>query len=387
MTRLCKVFFITVFLFAAAVQGFSQRISLISGNDEVSIDFPLGFNLVDANSDGTAYQLQSLVPQSAVTAVIRIYDSKRYDSAENALKGTLNTLNAKYEAEQFEWRNQTSSIASFTAVMGCDNVAGYALSASLPENKGTIILLTWCDPRFLERSQNYMLSFLDALNIDLGCYYEAGPITAYLYPKSSEYVAVNLKIDGKDIKSRLRANDKEASEYLIEREYDVLTLYASNNLWKDAWQRYYRMIFRDSYIRLWQVSFDIYNEIAPSCTDDTELAQKLLTWTQGFKYEREKNTSDFASLPSMMLGGGSDCDSRSMLLTVLLTAMNQKAAMMVSAHYSHAMALFVSDHPGHSYEFEGEQWLMGETTAQGLTWGKIDATQDTQTKWIFLPLP
>ena len=107
MTRLCKVFFITVFLFAAAVQGFSQRISLISGNDEVSIDFPLGFNLVDANSDGTAYQLQSLVPQSAVTAVIRIYDSKRYDSAENALKGTLNTLNAKYEAEQFEWRNQS----------------------------------------------------------------------------------------------------------------------------------------------------------------------------------------------------------------------------------------------------------------------------------------
>ena len=386
MTRLVKIFFITLLL-TLAVPGFSQRIGLLGDNSEVSIDFPLGFNLVDANSDGTAYQLQSLVPLSAVTAVIRIYDSNRYDSAENALKGTLNTLNAKYEAEQFEWRNQTSSIASFTAVMGRENVAGYALSCSIPENKGTIVLLTWCAPQFLERSQNYMLSFLDALNIDLGCYYEAGPITAYLYPKSNEFVDVNLKIDGKDIKSRLRSNDKEASEYLIEREYDVLTLYASNNLWKDAWQRYSRMIFRDTYMRLWQVSFDIYNELAPSCSDDTALAQKLLTWTQGFKYEREKNTSDFASIPSMMLGGGSDCDSRSMLLTVLLTAMNQNAAMMVSAQYSHAMALFVSDHPGHSYEFDGEQWLMGETTATGLTWGKIDATQDDQTKWIFLPFP
>ena len=152
MTRLCRVFFITVFLFASALEGFSQRIGLLGDNSEVSIDFPLGFNLVDANSEGTAYQLQSLVPQAAVTAVIRIYDSKRYDSAENAVKGTLNSLNAKYEAEQFEWRNQTSSIASFTAVMGRDNVAGYALAASIPENRGTVVLLTWCDPRFLDRA-------------------------------------------------------------------------------------------------------------------------------------------------------------------------------------------------------------------------------------------
>ncbi|MBO5608381.1 MAG: hypothetical protein J5930_10895 [Treponema sp.] len=387
MARHFKRFiFQTAFFFALAAV-FPQRTSILNGNNDFSIDFPLGFNLVDSNSEGTSFQLQSLVPSTVVTAVVRVYQDGRYDSSKLALEGTMKALGAEYEIEEFEWRNQTSAISSLAMVIGREQESGYALSAVLPEKQGIVVIVTWTPARFYDRAESYMLSLLDSLNIDAGSYYEAGPVTAYQFAKSSEYVPVNLEIDGTKISTRLRANDNEAASYLIEREYAVLSLYAGNSLWKDAWQRYYRMIFRDSYQRLWQASFDIFNEIFPKAKDNTDLAQKLLYWTQNFTYEREKNTSDFAPLPSILLGGGSDCDSRSMLLSVLLTAMNMEAPMLVSAQYGHAMAAITSDHPGHSFEFNGTGYLMGETTSKGLTWGKIDSTQDDQSKWILVEFP
>ena len=133
--------------------------------------------------------------------------------------------------------------------------------------------------------------------------------------------------------------------------------------------------------------FDISNALAPGCKDTTEYAQKLLTWTQDFKYEREKNTSDFASLPSILLGGGSDCDSRSLLIAVLLQAINEDAIIFVSAEYSHAIAGFVSNHPGFGFTVNGKTYLTGETTAKGLTWGKISGSQTDLEKWIPVVLP
>ena len=100
------------------------------------------------------------------------------------------------------------------------------------------------------------------------------------------------------------------------------------------------------------------------------------------KYERERTTSDFTSLPAMLLGEGSDCDSRALILCVLLTQMNQDAVLLVSPQFSHAMTAITSDHPGHSFKINGKDYLMGETTAQGLTWGKIDEKQDDQRKWM-----
>lgn len=378
MTRTKISIFITI-LMAMALPAFSQRLGFEDYGD-LAIDFPVGFQLVESNQQGTAFQLQSIVVPA--NAIVRIYEKGRFETPKAALDSSLKALSAKSDTEEFSWRNQEAAISSFTAKINRQSVTGYGLSVAIPENRGTVVLLSWSLANQLEYCNSYMLSLLDSLIIDEGSLYEAGPITSYLYPRSSEKIDVNLNIDGKKIKTNLRANDQEAAQYLIEREYEVLKIYANAPNWKEALQRYYRMIFRDSYGRLWQAGFDIFNELYIDSQDDTDLAQKLLTWTQGFNYEREKTESDFASLPSILLGGGSDCDSRSMLLSVLLTQMNQDAIMIVSAKFSHAMAAITSDHPGHSFTFDNKNYLMGETTSAGLTWGKIDSTQDDQSKWM-----
>ena len=384
MARLNKS---TVALFFAAILSlplFANRVSF--GNlQDASIDFPEGFSIAESDQTGTSFLLQSsIVP---VQALLRTWPSTRYENASQAMEKSLESLKLEYETEDFVWRNQDCVMAMFKGKINGTDQSGFALTASLPQKQGTVLLMAWTSPKNQDSCTAFMASLIDSLNIDAGSYYEAGPLTTWLYPDTEATTAVELEINGKTISTWIRNSDAEAGECLIDREYAVLTLYKKSNLWKQAWQRYYRMIFRDSFHRMQKAAFDIYNELSPLCSDDTDLAQKLLEWTQGFSYEREKNASDFASLPSILLGGGSDCDSRSMLLAVLLTAMNQDAIMLVSAQYSHAMAAITSSHPGHSFSYDGKKYLMGETTAPGLSWGKISGTQDNQSAWIPVMFP
>ena len=373
---LCLTVFSSVQLFA------TQQYSPSYG---YSIDFPEGFYLSAKNDDSTAYQFDSaLLP---VQAILRIYDADRYPSAQDALDGTLDALGADGTSESFSWRGTDAALATFTLKLKQSENEGLGFASPLTYGKGTLVLFTWCEQNQYENCLNYMLSLLDSVCIDRGSYFEPGPITTYAYPASEEKRELTLDIGGTKVTTSINASDEEASRYLIEREFSVMQLYQQSVLWKEAWQRYYRMIFRDSYGRLQNVAFDIYNALSPSCADETELAQRLLTWTQGMPYEREKTDSDFASLPSILLGSGSDCDSRSMLLAVLLRHMNVDTVIFVSAEYSHAIAGMVSSHPGHSYTVNGKKYLMGETTATGLTWGKVAQDLDDESKWIAVEAP
>lgn len=376
--------FSLIFIFFSA-PVFADYTGFENYNQMISLDLPEGFELVESGDNGRYFHLQNTVVP--VQAIVRLYPRERYEGSLEALTDVLDRFGADGEADSFEWRNQTSAIGTFTANMLGIPSSGYGAAAVLPKGEGTIVLLTWAEEKLSDLYAPMMTSFIDSLCIDKGSYFETGMLTRYAYPLSADNLPLSLEIDGKKIETFIKENDREASEFLIDREYNVLLYYQSSPLWKEAWQRYYRMIYRDSFHRLMRVSFDIYNALAPSCKDETDLAQKLLTWTQTFSYEREANTSDFASLPSMLLGGGSDCDSRSLLLAVLLKNMNQDAIIFISAEYTHAVCGFISSHPGHSFNVEGKEYLMGETTAKGLTWGMIAKEQDDVSKWIPVVFP
>ena len=385
-------FYFTGFLKAAvfalisifSLPAFADRIGF-EGYTDLTIDFPEGFYLTDRSTDGKSFQLAN--SEYPVNAIVKLYSQGKYGSSQRALDDTISKLKLKASSQTVSWRNQTCTVSSISGTIGTESITGYAAAAVLPWDKGIIFFMDWCAQNKKSEYDCVLVSLIDSLCIDTGSYFEGGIMTQWKYPYKDSDVPVELDIDGKTINTFLKGNDALGSHYLIEREYEVLCLYAKSSKWKEAWQRYYRMIFRDSYKRLERAAFDIYNTLLPECTDETDLAQKLLTWTQNFKYEREQTKSDFASLPSILLGGGSDCDSRSMLLAVLLSAMNQDAVIFVSSAYSHAMAGFVSTHPGHSFTVDGKSYLMGETTAKGLTWGKISQNMDNQSNWITVTFP
>lgn len=347
-----------------------------------TIDIPEEYTLSQKSSDGTQYVFMN--KRFSVTTIIKIYPSSRYKSSADTLKDTVKKLKAQGETEEVQWRNQKAAVATYRMNISGQKLSGYGVCAFLTEKKSYIVAMCYCPEEDSQKNNSYMVSTLDSLCIDQGSLFEAGIMTQFIYPETTKKVPVNLEIDGVKIYTLLDSVDSEAASYVIEREYDLLLNYQQSSEWKAAWTRYYRMIYRDSFRRLQRASFDIYNELAPVSKDDTDLAQKILTWTQGFEYERaqSKEDSDLTSLPDVLLGKGCDCDARSMLISVLLRNMNMDSIFFISAEYSHAIAGLVSTHPGHSFTANGKKYLTGETTAKGVTWGMMAQNQSDSKKWI-----
>ena len=87
-------------------------------------------------------------------------------------------------------------------------------------------------------------------------------------------------------------------------------------------------------------------------------------------------------MPAAISGKGSDCDSRSMLISILLNYAGLDTAILISREYSHAVVVTDIPAPGQTYTMEnGREYLFGETTAK-VTWGMIAQNQADRTKWI-----
>ena len=69
-----------------------------------------------------------------------------------------------------------------------------------------------------------------------------------------------------------------------------------------------------------------------------EVITELLSWTQGFTYERNFAGSDFTNLPKAFATESGDCDSRALLLVIMLNQLGIDAILLVSPEYSHAVA-------------------------------------------------
>ena len=359
-----------------------------------SLDLPEGFSVADATEDGMSYLFSH--DRLPVSLAMRLYNSGTYESATAAFDGVITKLpNARGERETFTWRNTDCALGTFSMQLNNTNYDGWVTSVELPSNRAHLVLLCYADANTAKACEQFIVSALNSLAIDRGSYYEPGIITAYAYPQG-EKQELNLTINNRTIKTQLNAADVEAAEFVVACEYAVLSLYAGNAKWQESWQRYYRAIFRDSYGRLKRVAFDMQNALAQDAaqlnsTDAAQgMAQLLLTWTQSFAYAREKNAADFTSLPAALLGEGCDCDTRSLLLCVLLENMGTKTALFVSREYSHAVfgaeVASVSAQENARMKAGDREFLLGETTAH-VNMGLIAQDFSDTSKWLSVELP
>ena len=376
-----KVFlFLLIILFAS--QAFAEQIT--DRDFGFSLDIPEGFEIADYTQDGMSYVFSH--PNIPVTLVMKITEEASSNAAM-VLKKNLTKLSAKGDTDSFEWNGTSCGISNFTMTLD-DNYFGWGVAAPVKIENYYVLLLCYA-PQSKQGCEQFIISTINSLCIDSESLNTPGIITSYAFPAEGRK-AISLKIGGKEIKSSIDKSDIDAARFTIELEYAVLTLYASHRLWKEAWQRYYRMIYRDNAGRMTQVAEDIYNALYPELKKvypyDAEIkyAQALLTWVQNFNYDRakSKNESDFTSIPAAITGTGSDCDSRSMLVSILLNYIGIDTAILISHEYSHAMVVTDIPAPGQTYTMEnGREYLMGETTAK-ITWGTIAADHADRTKWI-----
>lgn len=388
MTRFCRKetgfhkIFLSILVILFVSQAFAEQIT--DRDFGFSLDIPEGFEIADYTQDGMSYVFSH--PNIPVTLVMKITEEASSNAAM-VLKKNLTKLSAKGDTDSFEWNGTSCGISNFTMTLD-DNYFGWGVTAPVKIDDYYVLLLCYA-PQSKKACEQFIISTINSLCIDSERLNTPGIITSYAFPAEGRK-AISLNIGGKQIKTTIDKSDIEAAKFTIELEYAVLTLYASHNLWKEAWQRYYRMIYRDNAGRMEAAAADIYNALYPELKKlypyDAEIkyAQALLSWVQTFNYDRakSKNESDFTSIPAAITGTGSDCDSRSILISIFLNYMGIDTAILISHEYSHAMVVTDIPAPGQTFTMEnGREYLMGETTAH-VTWGTIAADHADRTKWI-----
>jgi hypothetical protein len=209
-----------------------------------------------------------------------------------------------------------------------------------------------------------------------------GPVTEFTFPREHKQKAVlsNSGADGGSggAEAWFYDVDAEAAQALVDREFKVLSRHnpAEDPLWREAWKRFYRLIFRDALDRLADTA-----EALEKNWGAAEIPANALTWVQSFSYERNTMGSDFVNPVSAAIEGRGDCDSRAVLFAILLSHAGIPAAIMVSREYGHAMGLADIAGEGARFGFEDKQWLVAETTARvGI--GLINANTSDPAKWI-----
>ncbi len=157
----------------------------------------------------------------------------------------------------------------------------------------------------------------------------------------------------------------------------------SETLWVDAWARYYRMVYKESAARLDNLTQAFSNSLPAH--DPTESARRVLAWVQGFLYERNFAGIDFVPPLTAAFEKRGDCDSRAMVMGIILERLGIDSVLMVSREYSHAMLAVDVPGGGQRFTYNGKAYLVAETTAKvGI--GKIDSSQADFSKWLGVDL-
>jgi hypothetical protein len=172
--------------------------------------------------------------------------------------------------------------------------------------------------------------------------------------------------------------DQDANQAIVNREFSLLTAYLNTPLVYPAWNRYYRMIYRDAWKRIERAAF-----VMESCLPDTAEGKTaaILSWTQEFTYERDRDGADFMNIPQAFMTRTGDCDSRALLMVLLLKQMGVDAILLVSPEFSHALAAVDCPGTGARFSYEGKDYLIADTTAK-VAPGRIASDMADPDKWF-----
>ncbi len=347
------------------------------------LDLPELWQLADSSGNNRFLFHHELAP---ARLQIALYPAGQIRDAQGALEPVLTRLGSHRQIAQFIWRHRTAAISPVDFRSGTQALAGWSLAVELSGGKGYLVLVCTAPKDQATLLEPLIISTLDAVYTDQGAWFESGPMTAFGWQSAGD-MDTGIEIAGNHFSVRFDAVDAEASQALVEREFSLLTLYAGHPSAVPAWQRYYRIIWKDSWKRLERASFTVWNELAiKGGRNAAGIAGDLLEWTQGFMYERDFTGSDFVNLTSTLIDRRGDCDSRSLLMALLLKQMGIDAILLVSPKHSHALVAVDVGGAGARFVHNGTGYLVADTTSKEKI-GRISAEMADPADWFVVDYP
>ena len=385
-----KNIFVLALLFSLGSFTFSTPLE--SPSWAFRLDLPEGYEFLDGdgkdqfsfeNPEGARFDLRIFHGTQAGKAA--------YASVEELTRDIQSQLNNSGETDPFEYDGKKACLIELEFQLpGAGPMSGWALcmelnqssqsspgSSQAPGPKPLLLAMAY-GPAGKNGLLALHLSALDSLAPEEGDRLKPGPLTEYAWPREKR---VKTPVFGLDLEALVFEEEAEAAQALVDREFQVLRLYENAPNWKEAWIRFYRAIYRDSFDRLINIAFQVERKLNVPSRENRDFAEQVLKWVQSFEYERDQMGSDFLNAVTAATEGRGDCDSRAMLWAVILNQANIPAAMMVSRQYSHAMGLAELPGSGAHFEVEGQRLLVAETTAD-VSIGLIGETVSEIENWL-----
>ena len=392
-------------LIASAVFSISAVFSEVVYIEDTGfvLEPPVGWQVLDVNE--SRWTFSDFTGEAFMQ--IKIYPGGEYDSAGELYDGVAGSIGAEGDGDEFELygRDAVFSIINFSA--GGFDYTGYAVFADGEDFD--LAILSFVTAQHIELLGDYILSALDSFALSPVYMLKPGPVSTYYLQSYGrpQRVAASTVFEGQAVGWEVDEHAVEASQLMIEREASVLADYRPDNeAGVEAWKRYYRMIYRDSYSRLdypaslllERLSGDDDGDSDSWFSDGTdqrrpfgfrsaepvEAPQRLLSWVQGFSYRRTEGSDLISPLAAAAYEEG-DCDSRALLYIILLNHYGIDSALMVSSVYSHAMAAVDTEGTGARIDAGGKGYLVAETT-DDVNIGMIASDMADPSNWIVIPL-
>jgi len=352
------------------------------------IDLPVGWEIMDITD--SRYTFNDFTGDGFFQ--IKVYPGDKYKSAEDMFDLVGQDIAASGEGDLFDLYGREAVFAFIDFASGDYDYSGYGLFADGEDFDLTI--LSFASAGREEVLADYLLSALDSFSLSPGLMLNPGPVSRYYLEsyETPQRVDASTVIEGQPLEWQIDNHAIEASQLVIEREAAVLSDYKpQTEAGVEAWKRYYRMVYRDTYSRLDYPAALIYEYLKPEPGQtlaaeerDKKTAERLLSWVQGFDYRRTGG-SDLISPFSAAAFQEGDCDSRSLLYIILLNHYGIDSALMVSSVYSHAMAAVDIQAGGAKININDRGFTVAETT-DDVGIGMIAADMADPANWIIIPL-
>jgi hypothetical protein len=343
----------------------------------IVIDMPSGF--VPGEGDGQR-KFSYLSPNGEIEFDILIQNPGRYLRVEEFAAAMLAKLGSQGDRSSFTYEGRTSVIAELNFPLSATPRRGYGLFIKAAAGSEYALVAHTAASRF-EAAADFIFSCLDAFSIDRAARRSPGPVSQFLlaWPVSRAGKKPVMLPTGR---SELPWSAEEAAQELatVQREYRILKTYLSSKThWKDAWARFYRMVYRESAGRLDRFT-EVFTGLLPR-ENPTESARRVLAWIQDFTFERDLLGIDLVPPLVAAFERRGDCDSRALVMAMILERLGIDCILMLSREYSHAMLAVAVPGGGQRFPFNGREYLVAETTSKvGL--GMIDSSQTDFSKWL-----
>lgn len=345
------------------------------------LDVPEGWQVYDFSDMSRA-----AFANASLTAVVQVISmsGETYQSAYAMYEDLSMEIGAEGDAAPFLFSGRDSVFSDLGFISNGNEMRGYFIFIN--GRKTDFILMAFSSIPYYAETHDYLLSVLDSFSPSSREKYHPGPVSQFYYPfpgRDEQQIVLIIN----DRQGSIPYDEKEiaATQVLIEREARILASYEEKENRVEAWQRYYRMIYRDNYHRLDNLHSFLENNFKSGETGVVDLPRDLLSWVQGFSYSRTGTLADLQSPLCSAITGSGDCDSRALLYTIMLHYLKIDALLLVSTRYSHSLAGVNIPGQGARILFNGNSYLIAETTAQ-VDLGLIDREMADTSGWIPVPL-